>query len=878
MAINFPASPSIGDQVTAGSIVWKYDGEKWVTIRSLFDRGVISPGTSAAPGLPILGDEDTGIFSPGANQLAVTTGGTQRLLIDASGNTTVAGDFTVNGTTTTIDSQTLIVEDKNIEMGSVTTPTDTTADGGGITLKGASDKTINWVQSTGCWTFNQPTNFNDHVRIDSSGNVGIGTLSPTVSYGNGLHIAGGSAGLKLQNTNNSDWAYIEYADESNTTKFIQGYRDQSGVYGIRPGTSLNATPGLSLDSSGRVGIGTSSLVSKFTIDNGGRADPSSTGSTTQSNSSFEINADSESNTRLMAGINTGSKFWMQVQNTSDSGTSDILLNPIGGNVGIGSSNPQELLQVGAGANSVNGTLLISADAGFHNFIRFTNGGGTESHYPAGIWYQPAGRMELRAASSSSASNAAQLVLASNGNVGIGTSSPSTKLEVTGDVKVVNTGIAYLQPSTVTAFQAYESSGPATINLNNNGTATFAADATINTLTVGRGASNNQYNTAIGSGVLANNTTGVACTGVGYYALVSNTTGSNTGLGYQALYSTTTGSDNTATGRNALVFNTTGERNTATGHEALYSNTTGSYCTATGWQSLYSNTTGIYNVAYGYGSLDSNTSGSHNTALGATTLRTNTTGERNTANGSNALYYNTTGSYNVANGFYALHNNTTGINNTANGFRALNSNTTGTNNVANGAHALYSNTTGPRNTAIGKESLYYNITGDDNIGLGYMALRDTTGSGNIGIGFLNNAGTYAPVFNPTTENNRLVLGHTSITNAYVKVSWTVTSDERDKMNFAPVPYGLDFVNQLKPTAYQFKVDRDTETPSGDVRYGFKAQDILALEGDNPVIIDTEDVDHLKYKGEHLVPVLVNAVQELTTMVKELQTEIAALKGA
>jgi hypothetical protein len=98
-----------------------------------------------------------------------------------------------------------------------------------------------------------------------------------------------------------------------------------------------------------------------------------------------------------------------------------------------------------------------------------------------------------------------------------------------------------------------------------------------------------------------------------------------------------------------------------------------------------------------------------------------------------------------------------------------------------------------------------------------------------------------------------------------------------MNLAPVPYGLDFVNQLKPTAYQFKVDRDTETPDGDVRYGFKAQDILALEGDNPVIIDVEDPDHLKYKGEHLVPVLVNAVQELTTMVKELQTELKTLKG-
>jgi len=69
-----------------------------------------------------------------------------------SGNLTVSGDLTVNGTTTTIDTTTLIVEDKNIEMGAVATPTDTTADGGGITLKGTTDKTLNWVNSTDSWT------------------------------------------------------------------------------------------------------------------------------------------------------------------------------------------------------------------------------------------------------------------------------------------------------------------------------------------------------------------------------------------------------------------------------------------------------------------------------------------------------------------------------------------------------------------------------------------------------------------------------------------------------------------------------------------------------------------------------------------------------
>ena len=69
-----------------------------------------------------------------------------------SNNLTVTGDLTVNGTTTTVESTTVTVSDKNLELGSVTTPTDTTADGGGITLKGATDKTFNWVNSTDSWT------------------------------------------------------------------------------------------------------------------------------------------------------------------------------------------------------------------------------------------------------------------------------------------------------------------------------------------------------------------------------------------------------------------------------------------------------------------------------------------------------------------------------------------------------------------------------------------------------------------------------------------------------------------------------------------------------------------------------------------------------
>ncbi len=69
------------------------------------------------------------------------------------GNTlTVTGDLVVNGNTTTLNTATLVVEDKNVVLANVATPTDTTADGAGITVLGATNKTFNWVDSTDSWT------------------------------------------------------------------------------------------------------------------------------------------------------------------------------------------------------------------------------------------------------------------------------------------------------------------------------------------------------------------------------------------------------------------------------------------------------------------------------------------------------------------------------------------------------------------------------------------------------------------------------------------------------------------------------------------------------------------------------------------------------
>jgi hypothetical protein len=260
------------------------------------------------------------------------------------------------------------------------------------------------------------------------------------------------------------------------------------------------------------------------------------------------------------------------------------------------------------------------------------------------------------------------------------------------------------------------------------------------------------------------------------------------------------------------------------------------------------------------------------AIGSTALSVNTTGIQNNAFGMSALSSNTTGQSNNAFGYDALKGNTDGSTNIAFGDEALKANTTGSLNTGVGDSALRDNIAGASNTAVGSVALLVN-TGSYNTAVGAAALHNcTTGSGNSVIGHMTAAGAFTPVFNVTTQDNRVAIGTTATTNAYVQVAWTVVSDARDKTNLSAIPHGLDFVKQLKPTAFQFKLNRESEETNGPLRYGFLAQDILALEGPDSVIIDSEDPEKLRYNGESLIPVLVQAIQELTAKVEALQDRL------
>jgi len=132
----------------------------------------------------------------------------------------LSGDLTVNGTTTTINSTEITVDDKNLTLGSVATPTDAGADGGGLTLKGTTDKTFSWIDATDSWTSSE------HVDL-ASGKVlkinGTEVLSATQYTGNAATVTNGittaSKISALAATSSSELAGV-ISDETGTGALV----------------------------------------------------------------------------------------------------------------------------------------------------------------------------------------------------------------------------------------------------------------------------------------------------------------------------------------------------------------------------------------------------------------------------------------------------------------------------------------------------------------------------------------------------------------------------------------------------------------------------------------------------------------------------------
>ena len=285
----------------------------------------------------------------------------------------------------------------------------------------------------------------------------------------------------------------------------------------------------------------------------------------------------------------------------------------GTNVGIGTVSPAQLLHVKAVSGDAK--VLINANGEDDEAHLVLRSGGINKTAIVASGISNWGRTDLRFILNSYTNandyglSDTKMIIKNDGKVGIGTNSPTEKLDVAGNIKF--NGALMPNNNAGSSGQVLTSSG--------TGVPTWT--------TISGGASNidelsdaihsNQYNTLI-IGTTPSISAGASySTGVGKRVLESITTGDeNVAMGHQALGETTSGSLNTAMGSHVIFRNTIGSQNSAFGKRVLENNTTGSNNTGIGASAGDTNTTGTNNTLIGYNADLSSNNLTNATAIGA----------------------------------------------------------------------------------------------------------------------------------------------------------------------------------------------------------------------------------------------------------------------
>jgi hypothetical protein len=651
----------------------------------------------------------------------------------------------------------------------------------------------------------------ERVRIDSSGNVGIGTTSPTFANGSGLEIQrAGIATLRLQDTTNV--ANVELQSGESGLHVRVGANGSSGnLFNV----SSAGTSRLLIDTSGNVGIGTTSPSAKLEV----------IGTIKQKTGAAYTNYVQQSVSEAQLTFSTYS-------NNQTSFPSAIKFSPNGteavridndGNVGIGTATPTYNLDVQGPTNGI--IRAYGPSIGRLSLQNSTNHYSTSVQGSNWLFYdESAGAERMR--------------INSSGNVGIGTTSPSARLDSrvpdgsTTSLRLGRTDTAsywdfihagndlriYNQGGTGQDILLGINSGG--IDQGNKvGIGTASPSAKLDVVGLAN-INDGNSNVMISS---ANTTmTGTANTTVGYQAGRYNTSGTNNSFfGRDSGYNNNIGDNNSFFGRNSGNSNTSGAENAFVGVNSGYKNISGDHNSFFGTNSGY-HSTGDYNVllgasagfgaasastfsntvAVGYQALYDLTTGIRNTAVGYQPLYDLTTGDDNTAIGYQASGDTTTGNYNVSLGNFALRANQTGGANTAIGYGALNTTTSGSNTAVG---YLAARNAGASNAAFGANALQYS-TGNYNIAIGREAAQGVSGSSTfsntVAIGYQAGAGL-------TTGGSNVLIGY--------QAGSTLTT-ESDKLyienssSTTPLIYG-EFDNDLVRVNGKFEADSVTIDDEG-----------------------------------------------------------------
>ena len=293
----------------------------------------------------------------------------------------------------------------------------------------------------------------------NGGTIGLGTSSPSTSYKVDIAgalrvrtsmnaIAGATngfgevvAGANDYNGTNGDGVSASYrgvilrgygsgttSDTYNglnaSSKGILTFQNCAGIItsnGNDISIGVNSSETLRVTSSGRIGIGTDSPVARLSVRSAAtNAWPATSGSTP---TGLISRLQSVDNLCLDVGANSGSGAWLQSTDAANLGTSyPMILNPNGGNIGIGNKTPTARVDVAGGIRALGGSPTFTSgvvSAGY-SFSTGDTDGGMFSPADSTLTWLTDGNERMR--------------LTATGNLGIGTGTPGPKLDVNGGIK------------------------------------------------------------------------------------------------------------------------------------------------------------------------------------------------------------------------------------------------------------------------------------------------------------------------------------------------------------------------------------------------------------------------------------------------------------